>query len=327
MDWTTLLRSQQADFIQRLKYSFLLRCEIQSQHSELTVISGKRLKQLRDFCWHMAEKYKQTSPVRDVFINNLKGKLGEEVVKARLAEFVTKVDYEKRLGGDGKVDFTLTCDPFVGIQVKACCGSIDKARWSISQEEVEKNAALVCILIQEEVNEAQTEYNLVTAGFIPTKMIEVINAKASFGINELLYCGGLRSYLESWKFSKPDYISLGKNCYEKGDYQGAIANYDQALQLNPNLAEVYYNRAFARYHKVAKEAAITDFTEAIKINSNHADAYFYRGCVWYDVGEKLRAVDDFEKAEALYRKQGKQAGYQKARDKVDTLIFIEQVFE
>lgn len=93
----------------------LLHCETQGQHSELTFISGERLKQLREFCWHMAEKYKRMSPVRDVFINNLKGKLGEEVVKARLAEFVTEVDYEQRLGGDGKVDFTLTSDPSVGI--------------------------------------------------------------------------------------------------------------------------------------------------------------------------------------------------------------------
>ena len=70
MDWTTPLRSQQVDFIQRLKSGLLLHCQIAGQHSELTVISGERLRQLRDFCWEMAEKYKRMSPVRDVFINN-----------------------------------------------------------------------------------------------------------------------------------------------------------------------------------------------------------------------------------------------------------------
>jgi tetratricopeptide (TPR) repeat protein len=274
MDWTTPLRSQQSDFIKRLKSECLLHCETQGQHSELTFISGKRLKQLRDFCWKMVEKYKQTSPARDVFINNLKGKLGEEVVKARLAEFVTEVDYEKRLGGDGKVDFTLTSDPPVGIQVKACHGSIDTIRWSISREEVEKNAALVCILIQEEVSEAQTAYNLIMAGFLPTSRIEISNSKTSVGINELLYSGGLCSYLGSLKSSKADsfleqqnklskfkqedehtlkpneyqhierqsaspvldYFSIGNGCYEKGDYQDAIANYNQALQVNSGFA-------------------------------------------------------------------------------------------
>ncbi|MEP0850761.1 hypothetical protein NC991_10330 [Funiculus sociatus GB1-A4] len=86
MDWTTLLRSQQADFIERLKSNELLHCETEGQHSELTVISGDKLKQLVDFCWEMAEKYKRNSPVRQVFISNMKGKLGEEVVKIRLTD-------------------------------------------------------------------------------------------------------------------------------------------------------------------------------------------------------------------------------------------------
>jgi hypothetical protein len=168
MDWTTILKAQQTDFIARIKSGDFLHCEKEGQHSELTVISGERLKQLRDFCGNMAEKYRRSSStsIRDVFINNLKGKLGEEVVKSRLGNFVTEVDYEKRIGGDGKVDFTLTSDSSIGIQVKARYGNFDTIKWSISQEEIEKNAVLVCILIQEEVSEAQSEYNLILAGFL-----------------------------------------------------------------------------------------------------------------------------------------------------------------
>ena len=108
MDWINLLRSLQSDFIKRLNSGCLLNCEIPGSHSELTIISGQRLKSLREFCWSMAEKYKRSSTVRDVFVSNLKGKLGEEVVKERLADFITEVDYEKRLGGDSKSDFTVT---------------------------------------------------------------------------------------------------------------------------------------------------------------------------------------------------------------------------
>ncbi|OBQ15067.1 MAG: hypothetical protein AN481_19895, partial [Aphanizomenon flos-aquae LD13] len=71
MDWITLLSSLQSDFLQRFTSGYLLHCETEGQHSELTIISGDRLKALRRFCWLMAEKYKRTSPVRDVFINNL----------------------------------------------------------------------------------------------------------------------------------------------------------------------------------------------------------------------------------------------------------------
>lgn len=334
MDWTTPLRSQQSDFIKRLKSECLLHCETQGQHSELSFISGDRLKQLRDFCWKMVEKYKQTSPARDVFINNLKGKLGEEVVKARLAEFVTEVDYEKRLGGDGKVDFTLTSDPSVGIQVKACHGSIDTIRWSISREEVEKNAALVCILIQEEVSEAQTAYNLIMAGFLPTSRIEISNSKTSVGINELLYSGGLCSYLGSLKSSKADsfleqqnklskfkqedehtlkqneyqhierqsaspvldYFSIGNGCYEKGDYQDAIANYNQALQLNSSFAEAYSWRGAAYYAIGDNHKAIDDFNKGLGINPNNAIAHSNRGAVYSDIGDKHSAINDFNQA-------------------------------
>lgn len=94
MEWTTPLVAQQVDFIQRLKSFHLLHCDIEGQHSELTTISGERLKLLRDFCWDMVKKYKPYDP-KNYFIINMKGKLGEEVVKARLADFVTEVDYEK----------------------------------------------------------------------------------------------------------------------------------------------------------------------------------------------------------------------------------------
>lgn len=195
IDWTALLQAQQADFIQRLKLGCPLHCETEGQHSELTIISGKRLDQLIDFCWEMAEKYKRNNPVRKVFINNMKGKLGEEVVKSRLAELVTEIDYEKRLSGDGKVDFRLTLNPAIGIQVKTSYNNINQVQWTISQEEVEKNAILVCILNQEEFDDRSSEYNLIMAGFLPTNAIQLESGKASIGINQLLYSGGLRSYL------------------------------------------------------------------------------------------------------------------------------------
>jgi hypothetical protein len=52
------------------------------------------------------------------------------------------------------------------------------------------------------VNEAQSEYNLIIAGFLPTYLINMSNSQSLLGINELLYSGGLRSYLGNSKFSE-----------------------------------------------------------------------------------------------------------------------------
>ena len=315
MDWTTLLKAQQTDFIQRLKSAKLLHCDEKGQHSELTVISGKRLDQLRDFCWEMAEKYRRTSRVaiRDVFINNMKGKLAEEVVKSRLADFVTEVDYEKRVGGDGKVDFTLTSDSSIGIQVKSRNGNFDKIQWSISREEIEKNAVLVCILIQEEVSEAQAEYNLILAGFLPTNMI----TSAAVGINELLYSGGLRSYLDNLTSSKADeYMRLGKECHEKKDYQGVFDCYTQVLQLKQNHEDAYKKRGFARSKLGDKQGAIDDYTQAIKINPNYVQAYFNRGLVRSKLGDKQGAIQDLQTAANIFKKEGNETDYQRAMEQI-----------
>ncbi|QJB45435.1 tetratricopeptide repeat protein [Dolichospermum flos-aquae] len=296
MDWTTPLKAQQTDFIQRLKSAKLLRCDEKGQHSELTVISGQRLDQLRDFCWDMVKKYKPTDP-KNYFINNMKGKLGEEVVKSRLADFVTEVDYEKRVGGDGKVDFTLTSDSSIGIQVKARNGNFDKIQWSISREEIEKNAVLVCILIQEEVSEAQAEYNLILAGFLPTNMIKFATSKALVGIDELLYSGGLRSYLESLTSSEADeYMRLGYECLKKEDYQDAFGYYTQVLQLKPNNEDAYFNRGIVRSALGDKQGAIDDYTQAINIDPNYVNAYLNRGLAHYYLGDNQGAIDDYTQA-------------------------------
>ena len=319
MDWITLLRSLQSDFLKRLTSGCLLHCQIEGQHSELTIISGERLKALREFCWLMAEKYKRTSPVRDVFINNLKGKLGEEVVKERLANFITEVDYEKRFGGDGKSDFTLTANSAIGVEVKSRHGSIDRVRWSVSAEEVEKNAVIVCILIQEEVNEAQSAYHLFLAGFLPTRMIKLKTGKISFGINQLLYGGGLFSYLEQFPISansypsnlsqsqiiKPQstpvdltifYLDLGDEYFQKGEYAAAINSYNQALLFNNSDADIYYKLGLVNYQLGEYHTAITNYSQAINININHLQAYHQIGLTHYQIGNYQIAIEAYTQA-------------------------------
>ena len=46
----------------------------------------------------------------------------------------------------------------------------------------------------------------------------------------------------SKKEAAEKYFKLGEQKYNKKDYQGAIADYDKAIELNPKYARAYYNR-------------------------------------------------------------------------------------
>jgi superfamily I DNA and RNA helicase len=200
MDWKLPLRAIQHDFIERLTTQNLLDCPIRDRHSEITRISQTATKKIRDFAWEMVEKYRrdtQQTP-QQIFINNVKGKLAEEAFQARIEPLVTPVNYERLRYGDGSVDFRTKTEPHVCIQVKARQGQPQTVRWRFSPEEIQKNQLLICILILEPVSEAQAEYSLIHAGFLPTNLIDrlPLHRPVELGIHQLLYCGGLRQYLE-----------------------------------------------------------------------------------------------------------------------------------
>jgi tetratricopeptide (TPR) repeat protein len=93
-----------------------------------------------------------------------------------------------------------------------------------------------------------------------------------------------------------DFFIQGVDKQNKGDNQGAIIAYNEAIRLNPNLAEAYNNRGNVRKDLGDKQGAIDDYTLAIKFNPNLAKAYYNRGIVRNDLGDKPGAIDDFNLA-------------------------------
>ena len=84
-----------------------------------------------------------------------------------------------------------------------------------------------------------------------------------------------------------------------GDKQGAIADYNQAIAINPQAAKAYYNRGKAKSDLGDKQGEIVDYNQAIAINPQYAKAYNNRGVVKSDLGDKQGACADFKKSVSL----------------------------
>jgi tetratricopeptide (TPR) repeat protein len=82
----------------------------------------------------------------------------------------------------------------------------------------------------------------------------------------------------------------------RGDYQGAIADLERVIALNPNYIEAYCNRGMAYFGLGNLDIAIAQFDLALKVAPRHADALNRKGVVLAQQGNLERAVDNFDRA-------------------------------
>ena len=89
-----------------------------------------------------------------------------------------------------------------------------------------------------------------------------------------------------------DYIKRGNAYGYIGEYDKAIADYDQAIKLKPHYAKAYYHRGVAYCKKREYDKAIKDYNEVIKREPDYAEAYSVRGEAWLHLKEWERAKAD-----------------------------------
>ena len=89
--------------------------------------------------------------------------------------------------------------------------------------------------------------------------------------------------------SAETYFAQGNTKAALGQYLAAIKDYDKAIQLKPNYAEVYsaINRGAAKAELGQYVAAISDYDKAIQLEPNLATAYSNRGLAKVGLGQYL----------------------------------------
>ena len=88
----------------------------------------------------------------------------------------------------------------------------------------------------------------------------------------------------------------GSQRAEKGDINGAFADFDRAIQLDPTFAPAFNNRGIARMVNGDVAGAITDYNIAIHLNPNFAKALNNRGFARRAKGDLDGAIADYSTA-------------------------------
>ena len=92
------------------------------------------------------------------------------------------------------------------------------------------------------------------------------------------------------------YVNRGIAHREKGDLDRTIADYNAALKLKPQDSQAYNNRGWAKFLKKDFEGAIADCTAAIRLARDYAPAYHSRGSAYAAKGNISAACADYQKA-------------------------------
>jgi tetratricopeptide (TPR) repeat protein len=84
--------------------------------------------------------------------------------------------------------------------------------------------------------------------------------------------------------SAEDFFNRAFEEAKNGDYDGAIADYTEAIRLQPNYADAFINRGIAYDSVKQYDKALSDLNEAIRLKPDFAYAYNGRGQAFYYLG-------------------------------------------
>ena len=84
--------------------------------------------------------------------------------------------------------------------------------------------------------------------------------------------------------------------YFAGAVRESIADFTEAIRLNPNFADAYFERARAHLFLGDEARSVADYTEMIRIDPKDVEAYRARGSALDVLREYQRAIADYTEA-------------------------------
>lgn len=109
------------------------------------------------------------------------------------------------------------------------------------------------------------------AGWVPSECVMPYEKAIDYFTNQV------RSVPQPVSYNRRGLVWQGK-----GEYDLAIANYNEAIRLDPKFASAFFNRGLVWLVKKELDRAIADFDEAIRLDPKFASVFFSRGLAWRD---------------------------------------------
>ena len=93
--------------------------------------------------------------------------------------------------------------------------------------------------------------------------------------------------------------TLGNAYQLAGEMEKAIAQFQKAISISPNLAPLHYNLANALTKALRLDEAIVEYQNALNLNANYAEAQNGLGIAFAEKGDMSSALGHFKEAVRL----------------------------
>ncbi|HLO00336.1 MAG TPA: tetratricopeptide repeat protein [Pyrinomonadaceae bacterium] len=96
-----------------------------------------------------------------------------------------------------------------------------------------------------------------------------------------------------------EYFKAGRNKFEEGDLNGAVAAYRESIELQPDSAEVYLNLGLVYLKLEKNKDAVKAFKDSVRLQPDVAEAQYGLGLAYFRIARHKEAAEAFKRATTL----------------------------
>ncbi len=175
-----------------------------------------------------------------------------------------------------------------------------KEQISLANQELDELKSEATVKIQGMVSDAelvkdQTIQEL--TGILPPSTQDPLPPDAQPKIGRLTaFLDSLKSAIPQLTFSASDYVKQGNALFFESRYDDAIAAYEKALQLNPDLYDAWFGRASTLSILQQYDDAMTAYDKALRIKPDAYEVWLGQGAVLRKLHQPQQAIAAYDKA-------------------------------